>query len=380
MIGHGVDPDTLSQIGLRSLYAYLRSRGWREMDSFGDSVYVYGREGEDEELLVPGSRLSDYGRRVFDILVTLSSSEGRDVRAVIRDVSLSEYDLVRVRLPEADVQGSVPVGAGVSLVQESRDLLLAAACSAWRPQRAFRAGRVQEAADYMRTVRLGQTEVGSFVVNLLSPVPPSLDGMVADNRGLFPEPYARRVTRTLVSGLSSAEQAVASVNLGSGIEEFESKVGLGVSANLCDAIVGLLSVEGRQVVDVSVSWSLVREAPGERERMLFGASDAAVLREASLGLKFRQERPNERVAGYVSGLARGQAERRGRATLKAMVDGALSSVRVDFGPVDYGRIVEAHGHRLGVSLEGDLRREGQRWVLDNPRDLLVDSDEPDDDE
>ena len=381
MIGHGVDFDALSQISLRSLYAYLRAQGWREIDRFGNSVSVYGRDGDDEELLVPSSPLADYSRRVFDVLVGLSSSEDRDLRAVIRDISLSEFDLVRVRLPEADVQGSVPVAAGVSLFQESRNLLLAAACSAWRPQRAFRAGRVQEAGDYMSTVRLGQTEVGSFVVNLLSPVPPSLDGMVAADGGLSPEPFPRRVTRKLVSGLTSAEEAVALVNRGgAGIEEFESKVALGVSANLCDAIVGLLSHEGRQVLDVSVSWSLVRQPPGKREQIIFGYSDGVVLREASRVLKYRQERPNERLAGYVSGLARGQAERRGRVILKAIVDDTMSSIRVDFGPMDYSRIVEAHDQRRGVSLEGDLRRDGQRWVLDNPRDLSVDADDPDDEE
>ena len=49
----------------------------------------------------------------------------------------------------------------------------------------------------------------------------------------------------------------------------------------------------------------------------------------------------------------------------------MGSVRVDFAPSDYSTIVEAHDQRKVVSLEGDLRREGQRWVLDNPRDLQV---------
>jgi hypothetical protein len=67
----------------------------------------------------------------------------------------------------------------------------------------------------------------------------------------------------------------------------------------------------------------------------------------------------------------------GQVTLKAMVDDTLRSVRVNFGPVDYSRIVEAHDRRRVVFLEGDLRREGQRWVLDNPRDLTVDDEELD---
>ena len=58
-------------------------------------------------------------------------------------------------------------------------------------------------------------------------------------------------------------------------------------------------------------------------------------------------------------------------TIKSAIDGALTSVKVDFNASDYSRIAEAHDRRLSVSLEGDLMREGQRWRLMNPRDLMV---------
>ena len=326
---------------------------------------------------MPSSPLADYERRIGEILETLSGVEERDSRAILRDVSLAEFDLVRVRLPEATVNGSVPIATGVALFQESRNLLLAAACSAFRPQRAFRAGRNQEASNYMNTVRFGQTEMGSFVANLLSPVPPNLIGQAGLSPGFAPESFARRVTRKLVSGLRSAREVVTSVNRGDDISAFEQKVPQGVSANLCDAIANLLNYDNRQSLDVSVSWSLIREPPESRAQVVFKESDFFVLKEASRILKDRQERPNERVEGYVHALARGLRQNQGRVTLKAVVDGTMSSVRVDFAPSDYSRIAEAHHQRRVVSLEGDMRRDGQRWVLDNPRDLEVETDDDD---
>ncbi len=65
------------------------------------------------------------------------------------------------------------------------------------------------------------------------------------------------------------------------------------------------------------------------------------------------------------------SEPEGRATIKAVIDGALASVKADFSPSEYSRIVKAHDNRWSVSLEGDLRREGHRWLLSNPRDLTV---------
>ena len=74
----------------------------------------------------------------------------------------------------------------------------------------------------------------------------------------------------------------------------------------------------------------------------FQPPDALVLREAAQILSDRQERVDERIEGYVSALARDQSEPEGRATIKAVIDGALTSVKADFSPFEYSRITKAH--------------------------------------
>ena len=96
-----------------------------------------------------------------------------------------------------------------------------------------------------------------------------------------------------------------------------------------------------------------------------------MLEEAARILSDRQERHDERIEGYVSALARDQSNPEGRANIKAVIDGALASVKVDFSTSEYSRIIKAHAKRLSVSLEGDLQRVGHRWRLMNPRDLTV---------
>ncbi len=377
MVSYTNDSVSLSAVPILSLRAYLESQGWRSMEKFGGSGYVYGLDGSPEELLVPISPLADYARRVTDILETLSKVEERDDRAILRDLSLAYFDLVRVLMPEDSADGSVSVSSGVTAFQESRNLLLAAACSASRPQRVFRAGSHQEASEYMNSVRFGQTEMGSFVVNLLSPVPPRLVGQIHLATGVPTEPFPRRAVHKLVSGLRSSGEAVASVNAGGDIDAFEQRVSEGVSANLCDAVANLLDCANRQSVDISVSWSLIRRPSEGRAQVYFQASDSLILKEASRILKDRQERPNEHLDGYVYSLTRGAAQERGRVILKVVIDGVISSVRADFASEDYNLVTEAHSRRQVVSLEGDLRRYGQRWVLGNPRALVVQPEEED---
>ena len=357
----------------RGVHAYLAAHGWTRTGPYRiDRGDVYRRSGDRETVLVPAStRFADYPIRILQLAEIVGRTEDRRPSAVLVDLSLAAVDLIRVRLPKTYDDHSLALDAGVDLLSGSRKLLLAAACSAVRPQRRFRAGSHERASTYIAGVRLGQTEPGSFVVNLRVAVSPSL--AEPDQAHLFAPPFERRANRTLVAGLRAAREATDLVNRGDHIRAFDQRVADGVSANLCTAAAELIDVGGG--LEVSVSWALTRPPSEERDErrvtVTFQPQDAPVLREAAQILSDRQERVDERIEGYVYALARDQSEPEGRATIKAVIDGALTSVKADFSPSDYSRITKAHDNRWSVSLEGDLRREGHRWHLSNPRDLTV---------
>lgn len=364
--------ETVNPLGV---HAYLAANGWIRTGPYhGDTADIYClRDDRHETVLVPASAtFADYVTRIAQLAEILGRIENRRETAVLADLSLADVDLIRIRLPEALDDSSIPLSAGVDLLQESRKLLLAAACSASRPQRMFRAGRYQQAAAYVDKARLGQTEPGSFVVNMLAPISPSLMKSEPTQLPLL-DPFERRATRMLVSGLRAAREATVRVNRGEDIGAFEDRVGKGVSANLCQAAANL--IDTGKGLNVSVSWALTRQSDEERTdgraAVAFAPSDALVLHEAARVLTERQERIDERIEGYVSALVRDQSDPEGRVTIKAVLDGALTSVKVDFDPPEYSMIADAHDRRLSVSLEGDLRRDGQRWHLMNPRDLTI---------
>ena len=363
--------ETVTPLGV---HAYLAAHGWTRTGSYRfDRGGVYRRPDDRATVLVPAStRFADYPIRILQLAEVVGRTEDRRPSMVLADLSLATVDLIRVRLPKARDDYSLALNAGVDLLDGSRRLLLAAACSTVRPQRQFRAGRNERASAYLDSVRLGQTAPGSFIVNLQVPVSPAL--AEADQNHLFEPPFERRANRTLVAGLRAVREATDLVNRGEGdIWAFDARVQNGVSANLCTAAAELIDIGGG--LEVSVSWALTRppneEHDEQRSTVLFQSPDALVLTEAARILSSRQERFDERIEGYVSALARDQSEPDGRATIKAVIDGALTSVRADFSPFEYSTITKAHANRWSVSLEGDLRREGQRWHLSNPRDLTV---------
>ena len=46
-------------------------------------------------------------------------------------------------------------------------------------------------------------------------------------------------------------------------------------------------------------------------------------------------------------------------------------VRVDLLSEEYEKAVEAHKNKAAIHLTGELRRDGQRWRLYNPRELRI---------
>lgn len=374
------DKSSLSAISPMALHSYLSAQGWVKVEPYGEKGDWY-RYGDGTEIIVPAKEeFVDYYNSVSQIIEAVAHVEARSELSVYRDISVAETDLIRIRAPEAEDDGSIGIEAGVLFYQQSRELLLAAACSASKPQRAYRAGKIKEAADYLSQVRMGQTERGSFILTFLSPVPPSLTK--GEQTELWPsiveDPFNRRVTRTLMNALVAVKEAVMLVNRGEMIDAFESRVEEGISANLCDAAAKLISHGSG--LDVELTWAATRPAPKKRAIVAFSKSDAATLEEAAKVLREREPRPDEQIFGFVTALSRDQQATEGRVTVKAQIDDKLSSVKVDFGPDLYSQAVAAHEDRRPISLTGDLQREGQRWKLNNPREFTVlprDADEDD---
>jgi chromosome partitioning protein len=129
------------------------------------------------------------------------------------------------------------------------------------PRAVFHSRKPQRAIEYMGKARLGQTERGSYVLTILSPVSPQLN--FHSDTDLFPEePFERSVVRKL-SGSVELAMLAAEISGGQDFEPFQSSVEGGVSANLCEAIAGFFGTIDASAIDLSVGWSLNRPLPND---------------------------------------------------------------------------------------------------------------------
>jgi hypothetical protein len=366
------DEDALRAISPSALAAYARGEGWIRAEEFGGHADVYTAPDRPELVLPRTSQLGDYPTVVSRVIEIMARSSGRDELKIYREIVVADRDVLRVSATGTDSDGSIPVDAGVKLVSQARDMLLAAACATRVPQPIYRAGANREAIEYMRRVKLGQTEHGSYTVTLLAPVPPELQPRLdAVWTEYTDEPLERQVTRRLMEALSAARDASENVLRGKG-DAFERAVVAGVSANLCEAVAGLVEEAG--TLDVSMAWARTRPTPENGRRVSFLREHVEILTEAARMFRSREPRFDETLVGTVHKLKRDQAEADGLVTFKAMIDNRLQSVRATLDDQNYSTAVRAHDERAPVLVQGDLVRVGQRWQLKSAKVVEVQSD------
>ena len=368
------DTDALRAVSPAALSAYARAAGWSPQERYRVHSDIYVGEARPEIIVPRTVRLGDYASVVSRLIETFAQVSGQDELTVYRSLVIADRDVVRVRAAESD-DGSVTLNQGADLIGGARDMLLSVACSLRDPRPVYRAGANREAAELLKRVRLGQTDQGSFVVTLLTPVvPPPMPALLPDPDDLN-APIERRMTRRLVEALSAARGAVERTAAG---EEgaFGESVASGVSANLCEALARI--IEPFPTLDVGVSWARTRPMTASGTVVRFGWTDTAVLREAARSFRDRAPRPDVRLHGFVRLLKRGQADDDGTIGLAADVDGQRQSVMAVLEREDYERALQAHSDRALVVLAGDLDRIGQRWRLLSPRlENVIRDDEPD---
>lgn len=366
-----LDADALRLITPAALAGYARAEGWIRTGDYGEYSDVYAAAGKPEVIVPRTPRLADYPAVVTRLIAIFADAARKDELAVYRDLVEADRDIVRVRASGGDSGGSIALDAGVEIVVHARDMLFAAACAVHAPQPVYRARANQDAIRYMRGVRLGHTEEhnGSFVVTLLAPVPPLFAGETdaSWSRTLGRagnEPLDRKVPRRLMEALAAA-RAAAGLAHGTGLVAFERVIAEGVSANLCEAVAGL--IEQSDGLDISVTFARTRPAPEPQRKVMFAPADADILKQVARLFRHRQPRPDMTLSGSIYKLRRDPDDAAGRVTLKTVVDGKPQSVRVNLDAAGYSAATRAHDAKAPVSVTGDLERIRKRWHMTNAR-------------
>ena len=202
-------------LSVELLQAYLQSKQWFEDGKIRSVATIWHRHREeDAEVVLPFSYVKDFRLRVRDALSALASFEKREVLDVIGDVKRPFSNVINVRVIHADTEdGSIPINDGALLISKAKDLLAAAAQAVYAKRRHYSGPAPKDARNYLDTLLLGQTEIGSYVVNVIAPNQANLvvDQAAADPTTADAVSLSQAITLSLVNGLEALAKSKQNV-------------------------------------------------------------------------------------------------------------------------------------------------------------------------
>lgn len=383
------DIDALKAVQPLEFAAYLRANGWREYEHIPERAVVWSLDNGSNggyEILLPLRRdFRDFVNRISEALQTLEVAEERSQLEILQELGTASADIVRVRVNPSDAaNGSIPLDNGVDLFQRAREMMLAAACAAVKPRMQYPTRKPNKAIEYLSKVHVGQTERGSYVVNLLSRVAPNLEtGAPSSTKNvttLFPtepfdetDPFERMVTKTLAGALEAIRAAAEHSASTGTLEYFNEAVARGVSANLCEAIVGMSESGGGKDLEVGLRWAPARPTRGTPPvKVSFPADTMPFIGEAARLFRETTSREGYEAEGYVVKLTRrGDVGDEGMATIASFLDSGERLINVKLDGEDYHRAVQAHDYGIRVICYGHLTKRGGQFVLLEPREFTL---------
>jgi len=353
----------------------LRFAGWERLEGSDATKEYWELRAKDTRLVLPMRRdLADFGFRMQQVAAALVDAYGSSTTALLEVVAV-DYDVLRMRAGQAaDASGSIPFDDGLQFIIGIKNLFRAAAKASSERRPYFGNRGYQRADRFVSELRLGQSDRGSYVFTILSPLAGS--GASTELHDHQPEldideALGRSVTKTLVRALASAQRAAKSYIHQPDFVVFMDAVSDGVSADLCQSIVEVLSPPSQAEVSFEVAWAKrVPSAPVET--IVFSRELLPPLAAANVRLRATEAPKKARVRGVIKQMTKEELVE-GTPFLVSMrvldgVEAKVVRVRMDWS--FFHQAVGAFERGDVLSLLGDVEREGNNFWLYNPTELV----------
>ena len=357
--------EMLSTIAPEEIRDYLESAGWKRIEHNPDRSSIYSN-GESELFLPLRSEYLDFPLRIDELLRELAEVQHRSVQAIYTDIVQRGSDIIRIRMIDDSLaDGTIPLHDFTEAANRVRELMMSAACSANEPKPVYNKRKPDIATRYVNQLRIGQSEQGSYILKMLSRIPPIVPGTgnLFDDVDELPPPFPRRVTQ----GLARSLQLIVRLATDGIDGNQEYAVQQGISANLCEALRGLASnPDSDRALEFSFTWS--RHWPTVHEPsspILLKPRILSVAGEFGRLLEERRTLDEFQLRGKVVKLERSETTSQGTITIHAWIENSMRQVRIELSNRDYALALKAHADGQLIECAGRLARDKQTTRLHN---------------
>jgi len=240
-----------AQIPPTAVRDYAKSRGWQPVQGSRRRLWILRHpEANLRQLIIPIDRDAAWAEALLEVVLRLAELEHLDPETVLNNLLTAYSDVVRFRVGGEDVSGGMlPMADATGLIEGAKRALLSSACSVFNKVTHHPRMSRCEAEDFLRVCKMGQTEIGSYVVKVVCPLtemdePPLMRQM---------QPFARETTMLLMRGCQKMVQSIEQDQVDAMLEDDSRNPE--VTSNLCDALLRMHAARDNADLSIEVSWA-----------------------------------------------------------------------------------------------------------------------------
>lgn len=353
---------------LESMLSYLGYH--RHVVNGGNRHFVqYLTPDEEDAVIVPLLQEDvDYKRNMRDLLMQVSEFMDSSVEHVITRLVNPAYDILKWRIADEEADtGKISLINMSQNIQNIKQILSAACLDIVSPnQRFHKKTKVKSVNDALSQYKFGQTEYGSFLVNILCPLGDYNFAMF----GMEEIPLLRKVNLRLLSAYNDIQGSIVQNNKNKIDEDVDAGV---YSVNFLDAMTDVYKFSIGKSLSFKVDWSDRIPFDDERKNQVISVNTACTAVVEEIANKYRPKESEAAIRTFIGKVeylgSEAEVENRMKINIKAVVlgnDNKAVKINAALDYAQYAQVVQdAFDEGLNVKLTGVYSKSGNRHTLNN---------------
>lgn len=231
---------------------YLLLHGWSEVGSLMESkLKLFNKENCDSTIIIPlEDSFTDYYSVYIDSLNVLAKSESTTLISLLNRLINPSCDLLKWRIAAEDtLLGSISLESMGNNIEHIRDLLASSYLDILSPSVYHKKVLTKDVVKQINQYKFGQTEVGSYILNLLCPLG-YYQYELFDQR-MEDLPISRRINVKLLQDIQRVQKSVED-NSTELTDEVQSEK---ISVNFLNALSGMYEDNKDSEISLCAEWS-----------------------------------------------------------------------------------------------------------------------------
>lgn len=355
---------------------YLSDYKWFNDGKYNEVFTVWHRKEDeyfDYEIVIPETKeVRCLEKTLQEALSVLSSFYKKSVSSVIDDYYSISNDLIKFQIKSENTKnGLIPLNEGVRLIENTKEMLTSSFLATKKYKKNYIGPRPQTVNELLDKVELGQTEEGSFVLNIFLP-----NNFYEDETPqLIPEEsFSRKALKIFAEASKELVNKTNTFNQTGDISVFDDSFKLGVSSNLCNSIIEI-SANGTNDVNIDIVFNNGLEVDEVIESISFTKEVIPTIQKVAEYYKKDLSEEDFEIIGYVTKLHQEIEEEDGEISLSCLLDGKLKKVKMILNEEQYLIAQEAHKNKKLLVCKGTLNMFDRSTVLSKVTSVLIEEKE-----